>query len=104
MENKIFASTFYWYGKQLAAICPIKSEELFRDNRIFNFFKTRTAEFFGQFPNLHVTLDVMEKSANESSPVVASPLAFARINARSGFKRAMNKMLKAKGESPNMSR
>ena len=94
MENKIFASVFYWYGKQLASICPIKSELLFKDPRVFDFFKIRTAEFFDQFPNLHVSFDEMEKSANETSPVTGSPLNFARINARSGFKRAMNKMLK----------
>ena len=98
VENRIFASTFYWYGKQLASACPYKSELMFKDPKIFHFFMTHTAAFFDQFPNLHdlhVASDEVDKSANESSPVVRSPLAFARANARSGFKRATNRARKA---------
>ena len=94
MENKIFASIFYWYGKQLAAACPFKSELMFKLPEIFNFFKRQTAAFFNQFPNLHVSGDEVEKITNEPSSVVRSPLAFARLNARSGFKRAMSRILK----------
>ena len=67
---------------------------MFKDERIFNYFKANTAAFFDQFPNLHVNIEEMEQSTDESSPVLKSALNFARINARSGFKRETNKLKK----------
>ena len=65
---------------------------MFKDERIFNYFKANTAAFFDQFPNLHVTV---KEKGTASESVNGSPLNFARVNARSGFKRATACLKKA---------
>ena len=89
MENRIFASTFYWLGKQLASTCPYESDEMFKDRRIFAYFQRETEAFFRQFPNLHANVDDVKQQRDGLLCIAQSPLNFAKANARSGFKRFM---------------
>jgi len=79
VENKLFCSVFYDFGKELAKMCPFEGGVT--DPKRRKYFQRYMDQIFQEFPNFHISTRFQIASN------VFSTLSFAKMNGRNGFKR-----------------
>ena len=84
VECRLLTSVFYEFGKFVSAQCPFYVKE---DAQLANgYFIKAFQEFILLFPNLRLNDEEFASTKIESESYSYSYLAFARLNARNGFK------------------